>query len=158
MPNVAILDSLVGYNSYGAILGIPDGSFWMSSMVVENLTIAGCQIIAGDPWATAQYDVVPASVVITAYVPKTLSPSPTGHMPVPNSTVNSGVTIVNNNITQAVGVDVAVLMRATDGYVVSNNTISAPESDSLEVVKDLNSQNGRVSGNRCVLRGKPVPC
>ena len=67
-PNAMVRASELGFNSFGSILMIPDAHHWMSSMVVSNVTVENCSITCGDPWATAQYDVDPAGVAVTACV------------------------------------------------------------------------------------------
>jgi hypothetical protein len=158
IPNMTITDSLIGWNSYGAILGIPDASFWMSSLAVTDFALQRSRIVAGDPWVDAQYDVAAASIVITAYVPETLTPSPSGKQPLSAGTVNANITIVDNVIEQAPGVSVAILMRATHGYTVVNNSVSAPNSTSLQLVMPLNSDNGQVHNNTCTGPTGPVAC
>ena len=149
LPNVTIADSLLGWNSYGAVLGLPDAAFWMSSMAVTNLTLARNRIVQGDPWAVAQYDVEPASIVVTAYVPAVMAPHPSGKQPAQAAGVNANIQIVNNTLVQAPGVRVVVLLRATDTYTVTGNTVHQAQP-STQLVLALNSTRGLVVNNTMV--------
>eukprot|EP00746_Dinoflagellata_sp_MGD_P018749 gnl/MRDRNA2_/MRDRNA2_143503_c0_seq1.p1 gnl/MRDRNA2_/MRDRNA2_143503_c0~~gnl/MRDRNA2_/MRDRNA2_143503_c0_seq1.p1 ORF type:complete len:590 (-),score=31.60 gnl/MRDRNA2_/MRDRNA2_143503_c0_seq1:3-1772(-) len=161
-PDVVVRDCELGYNSYGSILMLPDAAKWMSSMVVSNVTIEGCTITNGDPWATAQYDTDPASIVVTAYVPAEVprDGNVSGKMPLKVGMVNDRITIRNNIFVQAPGVCTAVLFRATSNYEVENNTFlwASGTRDGCPAVHALNSQ-GSVHGNACfLLNSSAYPC
>ena len=140
-PNVLIDSCLIGFNSYGAI-GIPDASHWKSSMCVTNFTLKRSRIYSGDAWAVAQYDKFPASICITAYGKKGI---------IEDGTPNSKVFILDNLVSQGAGVDTAIIMRATDTYVVSGNRVVFPATTKAPtLIKELNSTNGKVGNNTCM--------